>query len=101
MDILITGIHLDTTEAIKNYVEEKVGKIGKYLENISTVKVNLEVLKTKSEGEIHKAKAIIHAAGHDIIIDSEDKNLYAAIDILADKLERQVRKLKEKMKNRD
>lgn len=100
MEIIITGLHLEVTDAIKEYAEEKVSKISKYLENITSVKITLEVRKTKSEGNIHIAKAIARTPGKEIVIESEDANLYSAIDLLSDKLERQVRKYKEKMKDR-
>lgn len=98
MEIIITGIHLELTEPIKIYVQDKISKVKKYVENISTAKVTLE--KANKEGKTFIAKGILHVAQTDIISESEDYDLYAAIDILADKLERLVRKHKEKMKIR-
>ncbi|WP_068267921.1 ribosome hibernation-promoting factor, HPF/YfiA family [Caviibacter abscessus] len=100
MNIIISGQHLKITDPIREYAEEKCKKIGKYLENITEVHVMLTVEKTKSEGPIHKADATIYATGKKIRIESEDKDLYAAIDGMADKMERQVRKYKEKMKEK-
>lgn len=101
MDIIITGLHLEMTDAIKQYTTEKVNKMKKYLENITSVRITLEVRKTKSSGDVHIAKAIVHVPGNEIITEVEDKNLYSAIDLLADKLERQVRKYKEKIQDKN
>jgi len=101
MNVIVSGQHLKITDAIKEYVEEKCKKVEKYLENITEVNVMLTVEKTKSEGPIHKADATIYATGKTIRIESEDKDLYAAIDNMADKMERQVRKYKEKLKDRN
>lgn len=100
MNIIVSGQHLKITDPIREYAEEKCSKIAKYLENITEVNVMLTVEKTKSEGPIHKADATIFASGKTIRIESEDKDLYAAIDTMADKMERQVRKYKEKMKEK-
>ncbi len=101
MNVIVSGQHLKITDSIKEYAEEKCKKVEKYLENITEVNVMLTVEKTKSEGPIHKADATIYATGKTIRIESEDKDLYAAIDNMADKMERQVRKYKEKLKDRN
>lgn len=98
MEIVVSGKHLELTEAIKNYTVEKISKIEKYVENITNIKVTLE--KTNKEGVTFIAKAKLHVAHTDIFSEEENKDLYASIDILADKLERLVRKEKEKMKKR-
>ena len=100
MNVIVSGQHLKITEAIKEYAKEKCKKIEKYLENITEVNVMLTVEKTKSEGSVHKADVTIYATGKTIRIESQDKDLYAAIDNMADKMERQVRKYKEKLKDR-
>lgn len=102
MKIIVSGKQLEMTTPIKDYVEAKVTKITKYLENITETHVTLSVENTKSEGKIYKAVANVHAPNKTIIRAEEEKeDLYAAIDLLADSLERQVRKYKEKLKDRE
>ena len=93
MQINITGHHVDVTPALKSYVQEKLQKIQKRFSNITNVHVTLTVeTKTlqRAEATVNLAKAEIHAT-------SEHENMYAAIDGLIDKLDRQVIKHKEKL----
>lgn len=99
MKIIISGKQLKVTDAIRNYTEEKIQKISKYTEAITEVDVVLSVETTKSEGDIHKADGLVYASGTKIKVETENSDLYAAIDELSDKLERQVRKYKEKQKD--
>ena len=99
MKIIISGKQLKVTDAIKTYTEEKISRISKYSEAITEVDVVLTVEDTKSEGPVHKADGLVFASGTKIKIEAENKDLYAAIDDLADRLERQVRKYKEKQKD--
>ena len=99
MKIIISGKHLKITDAIKNYTEEKINKISKYTDAITEVDVVLSVEDTKSSGQIHKADGLVYASGTKIKVETENTDLYAAIDELEEKLERQVRKYKEKQKD--
>lgn len=100
MKIIISGKQLEMTEAIKNYAESKISKIKKYIENITETNVTLSVENTKSEGKIYIASATSFAPQKTIVVKVQNQDLYAAIDELSDSLERQVRKYKEKMKDR-
>ena len=99
MKIIISGKHLKITDAIKSYTEEKVSKISKYTDAITEVDIVLTVEDTKSSGQIHKADGLVYASGPKIKVETENADLYAAIDELEEKLERQVRKYKEKQKD--
>ena len=99
MKIIISGKQLKVTDAIRKYAEEKINKISKYSDAITEVDVVLAVEDTKSEGRVHKADGLVFASGTKIKIEAENKDLYAAIDELSDRLERQVRKYKEKQKD--
>ena len=99
MKIIISGKHLKITDAIKNYTEENINKISKYTDAITEVDVVLSVEDTKSSGQIHKADGLVYASGTKIKVETENTDLYAAIDELEEKLERQVRKYKEKQKD--
>ncbi|BBM55207.1 MAG: ribosome-associated translation inhibitor RaiA [Leptotrichia wadei] len=99
MKIIISGKQLKVTDAIKTYTEEKISRISKYSDAITEIDVVLTVEDTKSEGPVHKADGLVFASGTKIKIEAENKDLYAAIDDLSDRLERQVRKYKEKQKD--
>lgn len=101
MKITISGKQLEVTDAIKEYTEEKVSKITKYLKNITETHITLSVEHTKSEGPVHKASAQAFVPGKVINLDVESDDLYNAIDELSEKLERRVRKYKEKMQDKN
>jgi putative sigma-54 modulation protein len=91
MNLTITGHHLDVTPAIRGYVEDKMNRITRHFDQVIDVSVILAVEKLK-----HKAEVNLHVRGKDIYVESIDEDMYAAIDSLADKLDRQVLKHKEK-----
>ena len=91
MNLTVTGHHLEVTPAIRDYVTDKIKKVTRHFDNVIDVTVTLSVEKLKQ-----KAEANVHVSGKDIFVQSEDGDLYAAIDSLADKLDRQVVKHKEK-----
>ena len=99
MKIIISGKQLKITDAIRAYAEEKIEKISKYTDAITEVDVVLTVEQKKSEGEVHKADGLVYASGTKIKIEARNTDLYAAIDELSERLERQVRKYKEKQKD--
>lgn len=94
MQINITGHHVELTESMNDYVLAKMEKIERHFDNITNVQVTLSV-----EKQGHKAEAEIHVAGAQLFATHEHDDMYAAIDGLTDKLDRQVIKHKEKMKN--
>ena len=94
MNVNITGHHLEVTPAIRDYVSSKLDRITRHFDHVIDVNVILTVEKLKQ-----KIEANVHMRGKDIFVQSEDGDMYAAIDSLADKLDRQI--LKHKEKNRD
>jgi len=94
MQINLTGRHLDITDAMRNYVVDKFERLERHFDHVTNVHVILSVEKLSQ-----KAEASFHISGHDVYADSEHEDMYAAIDTLVDKLDRQVLKYKEKMKN--
>ena len=94
MNINISARHVDLTPALKEYIENKLSKVEKRFENITSVHVVISVEKLQ-----HIAEARIHVSGADIIAHSSNENMYASIDTLSDKLDRQIIKHKEKLKN--
>ncbi len=98
MNLNITGHHVEVTPALHDYVTGKVEKVIRHFDQVTSVHVVLSVQKLKQKAEI-----TLHVKGKDIYADASDADLYAAIDALTDKLDRQVLKYKEKVSdhNRD
>ncbi len=94
MQLNITGHQVEVTSAIRSYAEDKLARIGKHFEQHLDVNMILSVDKLS-----HKAEATLHTAGNNHFADATAHDMYAAIDLLADKLDRVVIKLKEKMKD--
>lgn len=92
MQINLTGRHVEITEALKDYVDTKFAKLERHFEHINNVHVVLNVEKLQ---QIAEAK--LNLSGGEVFAVSESENMYAAIDQLIDKLDRQVIKHKEKM----
>ncbi len=95
MQISITGHHVDVTEALKNYVTEKMQRIERHFDKIVNVHVVLAVEKL-----VQKAEATVQVNGASLFALEESEDLYAAIDGMVDKLDRQVIKHKEKVQER-
>ena len=93
MQINITGHHVDVTDSLKDYVDTKFTKLEWHFDQINNVHVILNVEKLNQ-----KAEATIHLNGADVFATMEHNDMYAAIDGLIDKLDRQVIKHKEKAK---
>jgi putative sigma-54 modulation protein len=94
MNLKISGHHLEVTPAIRDYVSDKLDRVKRHFDQVINVNVIMQVEKL-----VHKVEATLHVRGHDFHAHSEDGNMYAAIDLLADKLDRQIVKHKEKTAN--
>ena len=92
MQISVTGHHLDLIDALTDYVNEKFKRLERHFDHINNVHVVLEVDKVRQ-----KAEAKLNVNGGEIFAASEEDVMYAAIDSLVDKLDRQVIKHKEKL----
>jgi ribosomal subunit interface protein len=91
MQLNISGHHVEVTDAIRDYVINKLSRLEKHNDSITTTNVILSVEKL-----VQKAEATIHVAGAELFANAEHEDLYAAIDSLTDKLDRQLIKHKEK-----
>ena len=91
MQMTISGHHLDITDPIRDYVTNKLSKLERHYEQITSTSVILTVDKLAQ-----KAEATVNVSGGELFANAEDEDLYAAIDALTDKLDRQLIKHKEK-----
>ncbi|HEX8987708.1 MAG TPA: ribosome-associated translation inhibitor RaiA [Rhodocyclaceae bacterium] len=94
MNLKITGHHIEVTPALHDYVTNKLDRVIRHFDHVTSVQVILSVAKLRQ-----KAEVTLHVRGKDIYADADDADLYAAIDAVADKLDRQVVKHKEKTNN--
>jgi len=92
MQLDITGHHVDVTDSLREYVVSKLEKIERHFDLVTDVHCILTVEKLR-----HKAEATVGVNGAKIYADNTEEDMYAAIDGLSDKLERRVRKHKEKL----
>ncbi len=92
MQLNVTGHHVDVTTSMKGYVEKKLDRIVRHSDHIIDVHCILTVEKLR-----HKAEAKVLLNGAIVYADAVDMDMYAAIDALADKLDRRVKKHKEKL----
>ena len=94
MQINITGHHVDITEALRNYTSEKMAKLERHFDHVTDVHVILSVEKVNQ-----KAEATVQVSGAKLFAEDHQEDMYAAIDGLIDKLDRQIKKHKEKVTN--
>lgn len=92
MNITVNGRNVEVTPALKKYAEDKIGRFDRYLTKITEAVVTLSVQK-----HMHKAEVQIKANGTHLQAESVTEELYASIDEVVDKLDRQIKKLKDKL----
>ena len=90
MNLTISGHHLEVTPALRSYVTEKLDRIMRHFDQVVDVKVLLTVEKQKEKERRQRAECNIHVKGNDMFAQSSHQDLYAAVDDLVDKLDRQV-----------
>lgn len=95
MNLNISGHHLDLTPPLRDYVTAKIKRIERHFDHLINADVILSVEKLR-----HKAEATVHASGADLYAEAVvEDDMYAAIDALVDKLDRQTRRHKEKLRS--
>lgn len=94
MQLSVTGHHVDITDALRDYVGTKLAKLERHFDQMTDVHcvLTVEKLEQKAEATVNLTGGIIHA-------DATAGNMYAAIDALVDKLDRQILKHKDKLKD--
>ncbi len=92
MQINLTGHHVEVTPALREYVKSKLQRLERHFDNVINAYVVLSIEKMRQ-----KAEATIHVSRGQLFADAIDADMYAAIDALADKLDRQIKRHKEKL----
>jgi len=93
MQINVTGHHIEVTPALRAYATEKLQRISRHFDHVMSINVILKV-----ENHQQQAEAKIHAAGKSLFAQETDSDMYAAIDGLVDKLDKQVRRHKDRVR---
>ncbi len=94
MQISVTGHHVEITDSLKSYVDNKFARLERHFEHITNIHVILTVEKDRQ-----KAEATVHVNRGNLFAEEVHDDMYAAIDGLIDKLDRQLKKHKEKLKD--
>ena len=94
MNLTVTGHHIDVTDSMRNYVTSKMDRLERHSDDVTDVHVILTVEKQRK-----KAEATVNVKGAQLFADTIDGDMYAAIDLMTDKLDRQLIKHKEKIKD--
>jgi putative sigma-54 modulation protein len=99
MNLTISGRHLEVTQALRSYVTTKLDRITRHFDQVVDIRVILTVEKQKEKERRQRAECNIHVKGSDLHAESSHEDLYAAVDELVDKLDRQVGRHKTRMQD--
>ncbi len=94
MQLNLSGHHLEITPPLRTYVTNKMERLERHFDSMTNIHVILSVEKLRQ-----KAEATLHVSGANLFANAENEDMYAAIDALTDKLDRQIKKHKEKLKD--
>ena len=97
MNLTISGHHLEVTPALREYVITKLERVIRHFDQVIDGTVLLAIDKQKEKEKRQKAEITLHVKGKEIFVESADSDLYAAIDLLIDKLDRQVIRHKDRL----
>lgn len=99
MNLTISGHHLDVTPALRNYVMTKLDRISRRFDQVTDVRVLLSIDNQKEKDQRQRAVCNIRVKGTELFAESAHEDLYAAVDALVDKLDRQVLRHKDKVQS--
>ena len=101
MELVITGHQVDVTDALRDYAEKKLGKVTRNVDGVNKTQVELSVNKNPSVADNQIVEVTLFAKGTVIRAEESSENMYASIDLVADKIERQIRRYREKLNGHD
>jgi putative sigma-54 modulation protein len=99
MNLTISGHHLDVSPSLREYVLTKLDRVTRHFDQVVDINVLLTVEKLKEKERRQRAEVNLHVKGKDIFVESAHEDLYAAIDDLMDKLDRQVCRHKDRVQD--
>ena len=99
MNLTISGHHLEVTPSLREYVVTKLERVTRHFDQVVGITVLLSIEKLKEKERRQRAEVTLHVKGKDIFVEHAHEDLYAAIDELMDKLDRQVCRHKDRVQN--
>ncbi|HEU4460417.1 MAG TPA: ribosome-associated translation inhibitor RaiA [Methylibium sp.] len=99
MNLTISGHHLEVTPSLREYVLTKLDRVTRHFDQVVDINVLLSVENQKEKERRQRAEVNLHVKGKDIFVESAHQDLYAAIDELMDKLDRQVCRHKDRLQD--
>lgn len=99
MNLTISGNHLEITPALREYVLTKLDRVTRHFDQVVDITVRMEVENSKEKGRRQKVDVTLHAKGKDIFVEQAHEDMYAAIDLVVDKLDRQVCRHKDRLQD--
>ena len=96
MRLTVKGRNIEITDSIRAYAEEKIGKVVNHYDQIQSIDIVLNVIKNPSVSQSHTAEVICKFVSGSVQAEESAETMYASIDLVADKINRQVKKFKEK-----
>ena len=99
MNLTISGHHLEVTPALREYVLNKLDRVTRHFDQVVDINVLLTVEKKKEKERRQRAEVTLRVKGRDIFVEQAHEDLYAAIDQLMDKLDRQVVRHKDRLQD--
>jgi putative sigma-54 modulation protein len=99
MNLTISGHHLEVTPSLRSYVTTKLDRISRHFDQVVDIKVLLTVENLKEKERRQRAECSIRVKGSELFAESANEDLYAAVDELVDKLDRQVGRHKDRIQN--
>ncbi len=100
MQVIVQGKNLHVTDRLRDYVEKKVAKLDRYLASISEVRVELGTEKTRSYGDRQVAQLTVRAGGAILRAEERSGDIFMAVDMVMDKIKRQIDRYKSKRRDR-
>ncbi|MBU0493715.1 MAG: ribosome-associated translation inhibitor RaiA [Chloroflexi bacterium] len=100
IDIVVSGRNIEVPEDLREYAQQKLGRLDRYLDNIMELRVEMSAPKTKSAADRQVVQATLVAGGTLLRAEERSADMYAAIDAVADKLFRQVRRYKDRLQRK-
>lgn len=101
MELVITGHHVEVTDALRDYAEKKLGKVTRNVDGVNKTQVELSVNKNPSVADNQIVEVTLFAKGTVIRAEESSESMYASIDLVADKIERQIRRYRQKLNGHD
>jgi putative sigma-54 modulation protein len=101
MELVITGHRVDVTDALRDYAEKKIGKVTRNVDGVIETQIELSVNRNPSVPDNQIVEVTLIAKGTVIRAEESSENMYASLDMVADKLERQIRRYRQKLNGHD